>query len=182
MCLRPSSIPRADATLACVRRLLGPSSERGGGLPVLRRACRPAEQQKAFWLQFQDPARPQVFGDKLKQLAELQRAAKPAMEDLCKALWPRDPLPTSFFGLVRRLQGAGAQADLWKRSACLEGARQAFAAVQAHYPKLDGAIARQAPRGMAREVKPEKYFEKVMPAARIAEEKCKRESILENLD
>lgn len=105
------------------------------------------------------------------------------MEDLCKALWPRNPLPTSFFGLVRRLRGASAHADLRKRSACLKGAWQAFAAVQAHYPKLDlESVARQGPERHGMRVEPEKYFEKVMPAARIAEEKCKKESLLENLD
>lgn len=31
-------------------------------------------------------------------------------------------------------------------------------------------------------VEPEKYFKRVLPAARITEEKCKNESILENLD
>lgn len=60
----------------------------------------PNKEQKAFWLQFQEQGRPQVFGNKLKQVAELQQAAKLAMEGLCKVLWPRDPLPTSFFGLV----------------------------------------------------------------------------------
>ena len=84
---------------------------------------------------------------------------------------------------MRRLQEASAQADLCKRSACIEGARQAFVAVQAYYPKLDmEQVARQCPERHGKEVKPEKYFEKVLPAARIAEEKCKRESILENLN
>ena len=59
------------------------------------------------------------------------------MEDLCKALWRKDPVPTSCFGLVHRLQEASAQVDLWKRSACTEGARQAFASVEAYYPKLE---------------------------------------------
>lgn len=87
------------------------------------------EQQKMFWLQFQESARPQVFGDKLKQLVELQQTSRPTMEDLCRAIWPRDPLPTSYLGLVRLLQEASAQVKLWKKLACTEGARQDFVAV-----------------------------------------------------
>lgn len=103
------------------------------------------------------------------------------MEDLCIALWPSDPLPTSFFGLVLCLQGATAQVELRKRSTCLEGARQAFAAIQAHYPRLDlEPVAWWGPEGKKREA--EDYLGVVMPAARVAERKCMRDSILEKLD
>ena len=140
-----------------------------------------AAEQKAFWMQFQDAARPQLLGDQLKQLAELHRTTKPALEDLCIALWPSDPLPTSFFGLVQRLQRAVTQVELWKRSACLEGAREAFAAVRTWYPKLElEPVAQRGPEGKKREAKD--YFEVVMPAARVSEKKCKKERILENLD
>lgn len=81
----------------------------------------PAEQQKAFCCSSKT-RRISKSSAQAEASGGAQRAAMLVMEDLCKALWPRDPLPTSFFGLVRRLQGASAQADLWKRSACLEGA------------------------------------------------------------
>lgn len=87
------------------------------------------KQQKLFWLQFQDPARFVLLGDRLKQLEELQKVARPAMEDLCRALWRKDPVPTSYFRLVHRLQEGRDRVDRWKTSACIEGARQAFAAV-----------------------------------------------------
>ena len=138
-------------------------------------------EQKSFWMQFQEAARPQLLGDQLKQLAELHRTAKSALEDLCIVLWPSDPLPTSFFGLVHRLQGAVAQVKLWKWSACLEGAREAFAAIRTWYPKLDlELVAQRGPKGKKREAKD--YFEVVMPAARVSEKKYKKEMILENLD
>lgn len=106
---------------------------------------------------------------------------KPALEDLCIALWPSDPLPTSFFGSVQRLQRAVPQVELWKRSACLEGVREAFAAVRTWYPKLElEPVAQRGPEGKKREAKD--YFEVVMPAARVCEKMCKKERILENLD
>lgn len=140
------------------------------------------EQQKLFWLQFQDPARSVLLGDRLKQLEELQKMAQPTMDDLCRALWRKDPVPTSYFGLVRRLQEGRDRVDLWKTSTCTKGARQAFAAIQAYYPKLElRSIAEKRPHKNGKEVKLKHYFEKVMPAARIAEKDCKLGDILENL-
>lgn len=91
-----------------------------------------AGAEGSFWMQFQDPARPKLLGDQLKQVAELHRLSRPAMEDLCVALWPDALLPTSFFGLVQQLQGAVPQVEPWKCSAYLEGAREAYAAVKRH--------------------------------------------------
>ena len=95
------------------------------------------EQRRLFWLQFQDPTHGVVLGDKLKQLEELQKMARPAMEDMFRVLWRKEPVPTSYFELVRRLQEGRAQIRRWQQSACREGARQAWAAMQTHYPTLN---------------------------------------------
>lgn len=102
------------------------------------------------------------------------------MSDICNALWPNALLPPSFFELVQRLWGAPAQIELWKRSTCLEGAREALAAVQMWWPRMElEPMKRNRPEGEKR--KAEDYYEKTMPAARVSERKCTREKILEDL-
>lgn len=88
-------------------------------------------------MQFQEETRPRLLGDRMKQLAELHRMAMPAIEDLCGALWLNSPPLSSFYGWAQCLQGAVAQAELWKRSTCMEGAREAYAVVQTWWSRLD---------------------------------------------
>jgi hypothetical protein len=40
-------------------------------------------EQKAFWAQFQAPSHPPLLNDQMKQLMELHRVARSAMEDIC---------------------------------------------------------------------------------------------------
>ena len=46
------------------------------------------------------------LNDQLKQLMELHRVAGLAMKDLIVQLWPAEPIPSSYFGLVKRLVDA----------------------------------------------------------------------------
>lgn len=67
-------------------------------------------------------------------------------------------------------------------STCIEGARQAFAAVLAYYPKLKlQPIVEKHPLKNSKEVKLKHYFERIMPAVRIAEKDCKLGDIIDNL-
>ena len=43
------------------------------------------------------------LSDQLKQLVELHKAAEQAMKGLIVRLWPKEAMPGSYFGLVRRL-------------------------------------------------------------------------------
>ena len=83
--------------------------------------------EKLFWSQYAMPEHPVSFTDQLKQLVELHRVAELAMMDLTVRLWPAEAIPGSYFGLVRRLVEACPWLDIVKRSACIEGARMAFA-------------------------------------------------------
>ena len=65
---------------------------------------------------------PTPLSDQLKQLTELHRVAGLAMKDLVLQLWSVDPIPTSYFGFVKRLVGAWLWIDAIKHSACIEGA------------------------------------------------------------
>ena len=77
---------------------------------------------KLFWMQYLAPNYPVPFADQLKQLIEWHKAAKLAMKDLIVRLWPAEPIPSSYFGLVKRLVSACPRLDVVKRSVCIEGA------------------------------------------------------------
>ena len=87
---------------------------------------------KLFWSQYLAPNYPVPFADQLKQLIELHKAAELAMKDLVIRLWPAEPIPSSYFGLVKRLVSACPRLDVIKRSVCIEGARMAFARAKVH--------------------------------------------------
>ena len=59
------------------------------------------------------------------------------MKDLIIRLWPAEPIPSSYFGLVKRLVSACPRLDVIKRSVCIEGARMAFARAKVHWGKMD---------------------------------------------
>ena len=76
------------------------------------------------------------FIDQLKQLVELHQAAELAMKDLVVRLWPVEPIPSSYFRLVKRIVGACPRLKVIKRSVCIEGARMAFARAKVHWGSL----------------------------------------------
>ena len=87
---------------------------------------------KLFWMQYLAPNYPVPFSDQLKQLVELHKVAELAMKDLIIRLWTAEPIPSSYFGLVKRLVSACPQLEVIKRSVCIEGARMAFTCAKVH--------------------------------------------------
>lgn len=59
------------------------------------------------------------------------------MEAVFTLLWPGEIIPENFFDFAVRLQEASARIEAWKASAAREGARQAWATLQANFPGLD---------------------------------------------
>ena len=88
--------------------------------------------ERNFWSQYLVPNYPVPFIDQLKKLVELHQEAELAMKDLVVRLWPAEPIPSSYFGLVKRIVGACPRLDSIKRSVCIEGARMAFARAKVH--------------------------------------------------
>jgi hypothetical protein len=132
--------------------------------------------ERAFWQQFQAPSHPELLNHQMKHLMELFRMAKPALVDLCIHLWPSEPLPTSFFGLVARLREAGPQVTRWKRSTCLEGVQRAYACMKMHYPRLDASlVALGPPEGKDRTA--EQFLARVLEGARITEAQCPKNTL-----
>ena len=67
------------------------------------------------------------------------------MKDLIIRLWPAEAIPSSYFGLVKRLVNACPRLDVIKRSVCIEGAWMAFARVKAWWAKMDAKLVTEGP-------------------------------------
>ena len=82
-----------------------------------------------------------------------------AMKDIMDRLCPAEPIMNSYFGLVQRLVDVVPRIDAVKRSACIEGARMAFARVKMYWAKMKAIdIAAKSPPGGKDKHTPEHYF------------------------
>lgn len=102
------------------------------------------------------------------------------MKDVIARLWSTEPVPSSYFSLVQRLADAVPRIDAVKRSACIEGARMAFARVKTFWGKMKAIdlATRNPPKGKDRP-EPEHYFDDVLEAARLIEGQCSKNIIFE---
>ena len=131
-----------------------------------------------FWSQYLAPNYPVPFIDQLKQLVELHQAAELAMKRLVVRLWPAEPIPSSYFGLVKRIVGAFPRLDAIKRSVCIEGARMAFARAKGHQGKMDAEkLMTEGPLEGKENRKPELYYENVLKGSYLAAELCTKDII-----
>ena len=103
-----------------------------------------------------------------------------AMKDVIVRLWPTEPIPISYFGLVKRLVDALPWVEAVKRSAYIEGVRMAFARVKMHWAKTKAAsVAVEGPPGDKVHRKPERYFDDVLEGARLIEGQCSKDIMFE---
>ena len=93
--------------------------------------------EKLFWSQFHNPEHPLAVDDRLAQWAELNRLSGLAMKYVMGHLWPGRSEPKSYFSLVQQLLDVVPRINAMKRSACIEGARMAFARVKAYWAEMD---------------------------------------------
>ena len=131
-----------------------------------------------FWSQYAGAEHPTPLSDQLKQLVVLHRAAKVAMRDFIVRMWPGEPLPTSYFGLIKRMVNAYPRLEVIKRSTCIEGASRALAPAKVHWGKLDAEklVKDGPPEGKPHRV-PEKYYDGVLKGARPVAEECTKDII-----
>ena len=95
-------------------------------------------------------------------------------------MWPKRPEPKSCFGLVQQFLGSVLHADALKRSACIEGARMAFARVKVQWAKMDAVkLATEGPPVGKEHRTPERYFYDVLKGSRIVEGHCSKDIIFE---
>ena len=134
--------------------------------------------EKLFWSQYLGSVHLVPFSDQLKQLVELHRLAELAMKDLIVRLWPAEPIPSSYLGLVKRLVSACPRLEAVKRSVCIEGARMAFAHVKTHWAKLDAKkLMNERPPEGKEHRRPELYFDSVLVGSRLVAEQCSKDVI-----
>ena len=120
------------------------------------------------------------MSDQLKQMVELHKVAEQAIKGLIVRLWPREPLPGSYFGLVRRLVDACPRLEVIKRSVCIEGTRRAFAHAKVHWGKLDAEkLVTEGPSEGKEHRRPEMYYEGVLKGARRVADECTIDVIFE---
>ena len=82
------------------------------------------------------------------------------MKDLIIHLWPAEAIPSSYFGLVKRLVDACPRRDAIKRSVCIEGAWMAFARVKVQWAKMDAVkLAAEGPPAGKEHRTPERFFD-----------------------
>ena len=103
-----------------------------------------------------------------------------AMKDLIVQLWLTEPIPSSYFGLVARLVDARPWIDAMKRSACIEGARMAFALVKMQWANMKATeVATAGPPEGKDHRKSERYFDDVLEGAREIEGQCSKDIIFD---
>ena len=102
------------------------------------------------------------------------------MKDLIVRIWPGEPLPSSYFGLIKRMVDACPCLEVIKQSVCIEGARRAFARAKMHWAKLDAEklVKDGPPKGKAHHY-PEKYYDGAMKGARLVADECTKDIIFE---
>ena len=102
------------------------------------------------------------------------------MKDLIIRLWPAEPIPSSYFGLVKRLVSACPRLKVIKRSVYMEGARMAFARAKVHWAKMDAEkLVTEGPPKVKEHRHPGKYYDSVLKVARLVAEECAKDVIFE---
>ena len=105
--------------------------------------------------------------------------AELAMKDLIIQLWPAEAMPGSYFRHVKRLVNACPRLDVVKRSACIEGARMAFARCKMWWAKMNAVELARGPLEGKEHRTPERYFADVLEGSRIVATQCGQDIIFE---
>ena len=127
---------------------------------------------------------PGSAGDLLPELSQLHKQVQQVMQGIAQALWPSASLPGGMGELVQLLKGARWRFQLWKISACRQGAREAWAMVKTRYTKLDpNHMARVGPLGSdGKEVPVSLVYDQVTVAAKYSQQDCKVDSLLDGIE
>ena len=136
------------------------------------------EVERLFWSQFSAPKRLMLLNEQMAEWAELHRLSGLAMKAVVDHLWPKEPSPDSYFGLVQRFIRAVPDIDAVKRSSCIEGAQMALARVKTYWADMEATnIATQGPA--VSQDPAEHYFEQVIEGARRIEAQCSKNVMFE---
>jgi len=134
------------------------------------------EVDQLFWRQFHSPERPLSLTDQLAEWAELNRLSGLSMRSVVDQLWPERSKPNSYFSLVQQFLDVVLRINAMKRSACIEGARMAFACAKAYWAEMDATTVAAQGSTIGRAAA-EHYFEEVLEGARSIEAQCSKNII-----
>ena len=102
------------------------------------------------------------------------------MKDLIVRLWPGEPLPDNYFGLVKRMVNACPRLEVIKRSVCIEGACRALARAKVHWAKMDAEkLVTEGPPKGKEHWRPKQYCDNVINGARLVVDECAKDVIFE---
>ena len=136
------------------------------------------EVDQLFWKQFLSPERPLSLTDQLAEWAELNRLSGLSMRSVVDQLWPGRSKPSSYFSLVQQVLDVVPRINAMKRSACIEGARMAFARAKAYWAEMDATTVAAQDSAIGRRAA-EHYFEEVLEGARLIETQCSKNIMFE---
>ena len=106
------------------------------------------------------------------------------MQGIAQALWPSTSLPGGMGELVEMLKGARRRFRLWKRSACRQGAMEAWAMVKTRYTKADpNYMAEIGPVGSdGNEIPVSLVYDQVKLAAKYSQQDYRLDSLLDGIE
>ena len=116
--------------------------------------------------------------DQLAEWAELNRLSGLSMRSVVDQLWPERPKPNNYFSLVQQFLDVVPRINAMKRSACIEGARMAFARVKAYWVEMDATTVAARDSAIGQRAA-EHYFEEVLEGARSIETQCSKNIMFE---
>ena len=87
-------------------------------------------------------------------------------------------MPSSYFGLVKRLVSACPWLEAIKWSVYIEGARMAFARAKMHWAEMDATklMTKGPPEGKEHR-RPKLYFDSVLEGSRLVAQQCAKDII-----
>ena len=100
------------------------------------------------------------------------------MRSVVDQLWPEGSKPNSYFSLVQQFLDVVSRINAMNRSACIEGARMAFARVKAYWAEMDATNVAARDSAIGRKAA-EHYFEEVLEGARLIETQCSKNIMFE---
>ena len=127
---------------------------------------------------------PGSTGDLLPELLQLLDRVRQAMRGVAQVLWPSVSTPKGLGELPEKLRGARRRFQLWKISACRQGAREAWAMVKTRYSQADpNHMAEVGPVGPdGKEIPLSLVYDQVELAAKYSQQDCKLDSLLDGTE
>ena len=106
------------------------------------------------------------------------------MQGVAQALCPSVSLPEGVAELTEKLKGSRRRFQIWKISACHQGAREAWAMVKTRYTKADpNHMAEVGPVGPdGKEIPVSLVYGQVELAAKYSQQDCKLDRLLDGTE